>query len=228
MAATQSMLGLLLNAIVRRVLPPPYTLLFVLLSFCGVVLVVAKGDVGGLLREPQAYAADALIVLGMLCWLVYTFSAAHLTQWSILKYATMNMWLGLTTIIAINLALFAAHVVPVPDPAALTAIVPHLLYMGLVDGFAGVLCWNLGNKILTPLNGVLFMDVVPITTFIVSSIAGVIPTRLQIVGAGLTGVALILNNLYLRLRARPLRDGQDDASAAIHRSPIRSLRRSRT
>jgi drug/metabolite transporter (DMT)-like permease len=229
MAATQPMLGLLLNGVVRRILPPPYTLLFVLLSFCGVVLVVTKGDVGGLLKQPQDYAANALIVLGMLCWLIYTFSAAHFTQWSILKYTTMTMWLGLTTIIAINLALFAAHFVPVPDLAAITAIVPHLLYMGLVAGFAGVLCWNLGNKILTPLNGVLFMDVVPITTFIVSSIAGVIPTRLQIVGAGLTGTALILNNLYLRLRAqRPLRGRRSDSSPAIQRPPTRSLRRSRT
>jgi hypothetical protein len=74
--------------------------------------------------------------------------------------------------------------------------------MGLGAGFIGILSWNLGNRILTPLNGVLFMDVVPLTTFIVSALAGVIATPVQIAGACMTGAALVLNNLYLRRRAR--------------------------
>ena len=75
-------------------LPPRYTLLFVLLSFCGVALVVTKGDVGGLLKEPRNYSANALIVLGMACWIIYTFGAARFGRWWILKYTTMTMWLG--------------------------------------------------------------------------------------------------------------------------------------
>jgi len=201
MMATQPMLGLLVNSVVRRVLPPIYSFLFILLSFCGVALVVTKGDIAGLVRGPGDYSANALIVLGALCWVIYTFSASFFKTWSAFKYTAMTTWLGLTTIIAINLLLFAVHAVPVPTAAALRAIAPHLLYMGLVAGFVGVLCWNLGNRIITPLNGVLFMDVVPITTFVVSAIAGVIPTGMQLVGAGMTGLALVLNNVYLRRRA---------------------------
>ncbi len=203
MAATQPMLGLLIHAIIRRVLPPRYTVLFVLLSFCGVALVITRGDIGGLLKQPGDYSAYVLIVLGMLSWIVYTFGAAKFTRWSILKYTTMTMWLGLTTIAVINLLLFATRMVPVPGAASLAAIIPHLLYMSLIASFIGVLCWNIGNKILTPLNGILFTDVVPVTAFVVSSIAGVIPTKLQIVGACMTGVALVLNNLYLRFRVLP-------------------------
>lgn len=202
MMATQPMLGLLVNSIVRRILPPLYSFLFILLSFCGVGLVVTKGNIAGLLSGPQDYSANALIVLGALCWVIYTFSASFFTKWSAFKYTTMTTWLGLTTIIAINLLLFVEHTVPVPTAGALLAIAPHLLYMGLIAGFVGILCWNLGNKILTPLNGMLFMDVVPITTFVVSSFAGVIPTHMQLVGASMTGSALVLNNLYLRRRAR--------------------------
>jgi drug/metabolite transporter (DMT)-like permease len=202
MAATQPMMGIVINSIMRRILPPRYTLLFVLLSFCGVALVVTKGDVGGLLKEPRNYSANALILLGMACWIIYTFGAARFGRWSILKYTTMTMWLGLTTILAINLSLVVMRFIPMPSAADLAAIVPHLLYMSLVASFVGVLCWNLGNKILTPLNGVLFMDVVPITAFTVSSIAGVIPTGVQIGGACITGAALVTNNLYLRVRAQ--------------------------
>ena len=204
MMATQPMMGLLVNAFVRRSAPPLYSFLFILMSFAGVSLVVTKGDMAAVLHEPQHYSANALIVAGALCWVIYTFSASHFKRWSALKYTTMTTWLGLTTIIGLNLVLFALRVVPVPSPAALRSIVPHLLYMGPIAGFCAILLWNMGNRILTPLNGVLFMDVLPLTTFIVSSLTGVVPGRAQLVGACMTGAALIFNNLYLRHRARRL------------------------
>jgi drug/metabolite transporter (DMT)-like permease len=201
MMATQPMMGLLVNAIVRRALPPLWSFLFILMSFAGVSLVVTKGDIAAVMHEPQHYAANALIVVGALCWVIYTFSASYFKRWSALKYTTMTTWLGLTTIIGLNLLLFAIHAVPVPSKAALLAIAPHLLYMGPIAGFIAILFWNMGNRILTPLNGVLFMDVLPVTTFVVSSLTGVVPARMQIAGACMTGAALILNNLYLRRRA---------------------------
>jgi len=213
MMATQPMLGLLVNALVRKIAPPFLSFVFVLLSFFGVTLVVTKGNILGLINEPQHYAANALIVLGALCWVIYTFSAMFFTKWSALKYTTMTTWLGLTSIITINCILFALHAIPVPSTDDLVAIAPHLVYMGLVAGFVGILCWNLGNKILTPLNGVLFMDVVPITSFIVSTLQGIVPVRAQVLGAAVTGTALIMNNLYLRSRARA--SAASPAQAAI-------------
>jgi drug/metabolite transporter (DMT)-like permease len=202
MMATQPMMGLLVNAIVRKRRPPLYSFLFILMSFAGVSLVVTKGNIAAVLREPQHYSANALIVLGALCWVIYTFSASHFKNWSALKYTTITTWLGLSTIIGLNVLLFALHVVPVPSAGALHAIVPHLLYMGPIAGFLAILFWNMGNRILTPLNGVLFMDVLPVTTFVVSSLTGVVPGHWQIAGACMTGAALIFNNLYLRRRAR--------------------------
>ncbi|MGQ7933975.1 DMT family transporter [Paraburkholderia sp. D1E] len=202
MMATQPMMGLLVNAIVRKRRPPFYSFLFILMSFAGVSLVVTKGNVAAVLREPQHYSANALIVLGALCWVIYTFGASHFKSWSALKYTTMTTWLGLTTIISLNVLLFALHAVPVPSATALRAIVPHLLYMGPIAGFIAILFWNMGNRILTPLNGVLFMDVLPVTTFVVSSLTGVVPGHWQIAGACTTGAALIFNNIYLRRQAR--------------------------
>ena len=202
MMATQPMMGLIVHSIVRRVLPPLYSFLFILMSFAGVALVVTKGDIAALLSEPQHYSANALIVVGALCWVIYTFSASTFKTWSALKYTTMTTVLGLSTIIGLNVVLFAFHVVSVPTSAMLIEIVPHLLYMGPVAGFIAILFWNMGNRILTPLNGVLFMDVLPVTTFLVSAMSGLIPTHMQIAGACMTGAALILNNLYLRRRTR--------------------------
>jgi drug/metabolite transporter (DMT)-like permease len=202
MMATQPMMGLLVNSVVRRSKPPLFSLLFVLLSFAGVSLVVTKGNIAAVLREPQHYSANVLIVLGALCWVIYTFGASRFKQWSALKYTTLTTWLGLTTIIGLNVLLFACRVVPIPSTASLRSILPHLLYMGPIAGFIAILCWNMGNRILTPLNGVLFMDVLPLTTFVVSSTIGVVPEGVQVVGACITGAALILNNLFLRSRAK--------------------------
>jgi hypothetical protein len=81
-----------------------------------------------------------------------------------------------------------------------TSILPELAYMSLVAAVIGVLAWNIGNKILTPLNGVLFMDVVPVTAFSISAMTGVVPAAMQIVGGSISVLALILNNVYLRHR----------------------------
>jgi len=147
MMATQPMMGLIVNSIVRKILPPLYSFLFILMSFAGVALVVTKGDIAALLSEPQHYSANALIVVGALCWVIYTFSASTFKTWSALKYTTMTTLLGLTTIIGLNVLLFALHVVRVPTTAMLIAIVPHLLYMGPFAGFNPHLFRNMGEQI---------------------------------------------------------------------------------
>lgn len=198
MMATQPMMGLLLNSALRRTAPRLPVFLFILMSFSGIALVVTKGDFAALVAEPQNYAANGLIVVGAACWVVYSFGASHFSGWSALKYTTVTIWFALPTIIALNIGLLAAGSVQVPSLADLSAILPELLFMGPVAGFLAVLLWNSGNKILSPMNGMLFIDIVPITTFAVSALTGVIPSPLQIAGAGLTAAALIFNNLYLR------------------------------
>lgn len=202
MMATQPMMGLLLNALVRKSAPPLPSFLFVVVSFTGGALVVTGGDLRAVLLAPQHYAASGLIVLGALCWVVYTFGSAYFTRWSALKYTTMTTWLGLITIVSVNVLLVATHAIAIPTLAALWTIVPHLIYMGPIAGFAAILCWISGNRILGPMNGVLFMDVVPVTAFTVSALTGVVPGRAQVLGAGMTAFALVLNNLYLRRRSR--------------------------
>ncbi|MGZ3159765.1 MAG: DMT family transporter [Burkholderiaceae bacterium] len=198
--ATQPMLGLLVNWVIRKIAPPVYSFLFILLSFCGVVLVVTRGDLLLYIHEPQSLSANLLILLGALCWVMYTIGATFFPKWSPYKYTTLTTGLGLTSVFAINAILYLTGTVAVPSLHGIAAILPHLAYMSLIAGFVGVLCWNIGNKILTPLNGVLFMDVVPLTAFIISSLLGVVPTSMQILGGSLTALALVLNNIYLRIR----------------------------
>lgn len=198
--ATMPLLGILANWAIRGVRPPLSTLGFILMSLCGVVLVITNGQVGMLLANPASFAAYLPLLAGALCWVLYTIGASFFPGWSPYRYTTLTTLLGLTSVFAIVIVLDVMSVIAVPSINAVASVLPHLLYMALVAGMVGVLCWNIGNKIITPLNGVLFMDVVPVTAFSISALTGIVPHTMQVYGACLTAVALILNNLYQRRR----------------------------
>ena len=198
--ATMPMLGLLVNWSIRGVRPPLPTLSFILLSFIGVTLVLTHGDPTALFSNPQNFSANVPILLGALCWVVYSVGASFFPKWSPYRYTAITTLLGLTSIFVINAILLGIGYIQWPSSAQVVAVAPHLFYMSIVAGLIGVLSWNAGNKIITPVNGVLFMDIVPITAFAVSALIGVIPNRVQIIGAFITAAALIMNNIYQRRR----------------------------
>ena len=202
MMATMPMLGLLTIWALKNVRPQVSTFGFILLSFSGVVLVITDGNVSAVLHSPASLTANLLLIAGALCWVLYTIGGSYFPGWSPLRYTTLTTLLGMTSVVAIDLLLMGTGLITVPDAAAVTTVIPHLLYMALIAGLMAVLCWNIGNRIITPTNGVLFMDVVPITAFIVSALNGVVPTHVQIAGAVLTATALVLNNLSQRKMAR--------------------------
>jgi drug/metabolite transporter (DMT)-like permease len=200
MMVTQPMLGFLVNWVVRRAAPPVGVLGFILLSFTGILLVITRGNIAQLVSTPQNFTADGLILAGALCWVIYTVGAAFFPQWSPYRYTTITTGLGLTSAFGFTAVILLAGFIQLPSAQTLITVSPEIAYMGIVAGFIGVLCWNHGNKILTPLNGVLFMDVVPITAFSISAIQGIVPAPIQVAGAVTSATALVLNNLYLRHR----------------------------
>lgn len=200
MMATMPMMGLLVNWILHRVRPPFYSFFFISLSFFGVVLVITKGDLSSIISTPQNYSAHIPLILGAFCWVIYTIGGSFFPKWSPYRYTAVTTLLGLPSIFMVNLILLTSGIIPFPSIQTTLSIIPHLIYMALVAGFIGVLSWNIGNKIITPLNGVLFMDVVPVTAFIISALTGVIPQNGQIIGASITAIALILNNIFQRRR----------------------------
>lgn len=202
MMATMPMLGLLTIWALKKVRPQASTFGFILLSFSGVVLVITNGNVSAILHSPASLTANLLLIAGALCWVLYTIGGSYFPGWSPLRYTTLTTLLGMTSVVVTDLLLMGTGLITVPDAAAVTAVIPHLLYMALIAGLMAVLCWNIGNRIITPTNGVLFMDVVPVTAFIVSALNGVVPTHVQIAGAALTATALVLNNLSQRKMAR--------------------------
>jgi len=202
MMATMPMLGLLTIWALKKVRPRASTFGFILLSFSGVLLVITNGNVSAVLNSPMSLTANLLLIAGALCWVLYTLGGSYFPGWSPLRYTTITTLLGMTSVMGTDVLLMATGKIAVPDASAIIFVIPHLIYMALVAGLMAVLCWNIGNRIITPTNGVLFMDVVPVTTFLVSALNGVLPTHMQIIGAAITATALVLNNLNQRKMAR--------------------------
>jgi drug/metabolite transporter (DMT)-like permease len=197
---TVPLLGVLANWFIRGVKPPMATLGFILMSIVGVILVIGEGKVSAMVARPASFAAYLPLLAGALCWVVYTLGASFFPTWSPYRYTTMTTILGLSTVFLVTLVLNRIGYITTPLVADLISTVPHLLYMSLIAGVVGVLSWNIGNSIITPINGVLFMDVIPVTSFTISALTGVIPHPIQIYGACITAAALILNNFYQRRR----------------------------
>ncbi|MCH9270057.1 MULTISPECIES: DMT family transporter [Pantoea] len=202
MMATMPMLGLLTIWALKKVRPRASTFGFILLSFSGVLLVITNGNVSAVLNSPMSLTANLLLIAGALCWVLYTLGGSYFPGWSPLRYTTITTLLGMTSVMGTDVLLMATGKIAVPDASAIIFVIPHLIYMALVAGLMAVLCWNIGNRIITPTNGVLFMDVVPVTAFLVSALNGVLPTHMQIIGAAITATALVLNNLNQRKMAR--------------------------
>ncbi|MGH7253472.1 MAG: hypothetical protein ACREIE_06690, partial [Nitrospiraceae bacterium] len=71
-------------------------------------------------------------------------------------------------------------------------------YMIAISGVLALFTWNAGNRALTPINGILFINLVPVTTFVISVLPGYSLNRLEVVGTMVTIAALVSNNLYQR------------------------------
>ena len=195
MMATMPLLGFLVTWAIRQVLPPRGALGFIAMSFVGISLVVTKGHYGLFVDHPGQFGADGLIVLGAFFWVLYTAGATFYPSWSPVRYTTITTALGLVSTLAVTGVLVGSGAVAMPGAGAVGSVLPELGYMSLVAAVVGVLAWNTGNRILTPLNGVLFMDVVPVTSFAISAATGTLPTATQVVGACISATALVLNNL---------------------------------
>ncbi|WP_338567462.1 DMT family transporter [Erwinia sp. E_sp_B01_3] len=204
MMATMPMLGLLSIWALKKKRPAASTFGFILLSFFGVLLVITHGSTADILNKPVNIIANLLLIAGALCWVLYTIGGSYFPGWSPIRYTTLTTLLGMISVLAIDIVLMLTGMISVPHSASVTAVIPHLLYMALVAGMMAVLCWNVGNMIITPTNGVLFMDIVPVTAFFISAMNGIVPSQLQIVGACITATALILNNLNQRKQAKIL------------------------
>ena len=61
--------------------------------------------------------------------------------------------------------------------------------------------WNNGVRLLGPANAALFMNLVPVTAFVIAAIRGTEPSPVELAGAAVTLGALVAANVLARRAA---------------------------
>lgn len=198
--ALMPLMTALVNWGMRGVRPAAHTLFAIALALTGVVLVVTDGHLSALSAGGQV-GGDLLLLLGALCWVFYTLGAARFAHWSPLRYTTLTCLLGVLSIFAATAAMTRLGHIHLPTVAALQDGLWALAYMVVIGAVIAVLSWNAGIRKLGALNGVLFINFVPVSAFVIGVALGHHFGGAELTGATLVILALVFNSL-LSQRAR--------------------------
>jgi len=194
--ALMPLITALMSWLMRGVRPRAITLSATLVALAGVALVITKGHLHG--DGADTLDADALVLAGVGCWVAYTMGASSFPGASALRYTALTMALGTLTIVAVTLAATAGGLAHLPTRALIESFPGEIAYLSVVGSLLAVLAWNAGIAILGPANGVLFINLVPITAFAIGVAQGHRFGPSEIVGVVLVIGALVANNLATR------------------------------
>src|SRR5262249_21849672 len=158
------------------------TLAALAVALVGVLLVVTKGRFAGLFEDGTGFG-DLLMLAGAVSWVVYTLGAADFPSWSPLRYTALTCVLSLPAIFGLTTIATASGPVSTPSAQEGDSVGWQLAYIIGVASVLGVLSWNAGNRLLGPANGVLFINFVPITVFIIRIAQGHRFQPIEFVGA---------------------------------------------
>ncbi|WP_079913727.1 DMT family transporter [Paenibacillus sp. 32352] len=199
MEALMPMLSVLLLWIFKQRKPEPPTIICIVVALIGCFMVITKGDMSAFFVQDSIFPV-LLVLLGVIGWVVYTIGGSQFKDWSVLRYSTLTCVLGTATSAAIVLFLTALGILHAPTFHMVYSAGFELSFMILIAGLFALISWNTGIKLLSPVNGILFINFVPVTTFIITVLQGHAMTVYDIGGTLLIIAALVSNNLYQRRR----------------------------
>ncbi|WP_277586550.1 DMT family transporter [Psychrobacillus antarcticus] len=199
MESLMPMISIIIVWFFYRHRPYSFTLLCVIVSFVGAILVITKGDIGSFLSATNNIIPSLLILIAVIGWVIYTMGGDKFRGWSVLRYSTLSCLLGtISAAVIVAIATMVGYV-SIPTFDTIQTVSPHLLFMIIFPGVIALVGWNVGVSILTPLNALLFINFVPVTTLVISSVQGTHITIFEIIGVTLIILSLLSNNIFVRL-----------------------------
>lgn len=195
--AMMPMITVLVNWLRSGQHPAVFTLFSVLVAFVGVFMVVTNGHPEQALRSGEV-KGDVLLLIAALCWVIYTLGSNDFPSWSPLRYTVISCALGTVSILVITTALMIHGDIHLPAISTLRNLFWEFAYVVLLGAVVAVLSWNSGVRRLGAVNAVLFINLVPVTAFIIGVTLGHAFGAGELIGTMLVIGALIANNLYIR------------------------------
>lgn len=197
-AAQPAMTALALWA-ARGQRPARFTLFSIAVAFLGVVTVVTGWRLHFLADSREALGG-LLVILGACAWVYYTLQLDTFPRWSALRLSTLLTLPGTVGLVVVLLAALLTGFSPTPDAAAWQQALPALAYLSLVSVFVAMLMWTRAVRDIGSLNGMLMLNLIPVTTYAIGFAQGNPLRAVEVFGGLLVIGALIANNLYLRAR----------------------------
>lgn len=201
MESLMPMISIVIVWLLSRNRPHGVTLFFVFTAFVGVSLVISKGDFGSFLTATSDIIPSLFIFIAVVGWVVYTMGGSKFKEhgWSALRYSTLSCLLGTLTATIVTVLITFSGYVTVPTMTTIQTVSPHLAFMIIFPGLIALLGWNIGVGILSPLNALLFINFVPVTTLVISFAQGSQLTAYDYIGTAFIIVSLISNNIFVRI-----------------------------
>jgi len=178
--------------------PEATTFALILFAIAGVALLVTNGS----LSDFSGGAGDLLVLGAVICWVLYTTSAAETPTWSPLRFTTLTALPGAVSIVLFTAIADAAGWQTLPTASDLGAVLPAIAFIIIFGAVIAVLSWNAGVRKLGAPNATLFITLVPITAFIIQIAQGAHPSAAEFIGAGMILGALVATNVHSRHVAR--------------------------
>ncbi len=202
MESLMPMISIVIVWILHRRRPYTFTLLCVLVAFIGAMLVITKGNFVAFLSATDDIIPSFLILIAVIGWVIYTMGGNQFRGWSALRYSTLSCLMGTLTAVVIVFTLTLMGYVAPPTVETIKIVSPHLLFMIIFPGVIALVGWNIGVSILTPLNGLLFINFVPVTTLVISIVQGNQVTSYEIIGIIFIIFSLVSNNIFIRMNQK--------------------------
>ncbi|WP_316569141.1 DMT family transporter [Neobacillus sp. YIM B06451] len=201
MESLMPMISIVIVWMIFKERPHLFTLLCVLVSFIGAMLVITKGDIKAFLGATDHFIPSMLILIAVIGWVIYTMGGKEFSGWSALRYSTLSCLLGTITAVGFTVVATLVGYVSVPSVDSVQAVGPHLLFMIVFPGLIALLGWNIGVSLLSPLNALLFINFVPVTTLSISIFQGNNVTAFDLLGTVLIIGSLLSNNIFVRINS---------------------------
>jgi drug/metabolite transporter (DMT)-like permease len=204
MESLMPMISIVIVWLLVRKRPHTFTLFCVVIGFVGALLVVTKGDFSAFFTGASNLIPSLLIFIAVVGWVIYTMGGSRFSNhgWSALRYSTLSCLLGTGVAAMVVFATTLSGYISFPTSETLVMTAPHIAFMVIFPGVIALVGWNYGVSIITPLNGLLFLNFVPVTTLAIQVVQGASITAYDYIGTVFIIVSLLSNNIFMRVQQR--------------------------
>jgi len=199
--ATQPLMTVIAQRLLGGDNPSLISLACVAFAFLGVVTVVTRWEATVGLSGLELMG-DVMVLMGAFGWVMFTIASTRYRHWSSLRFTALTMTAGTLANTLLVIILVAIGLYSHPSLDEWYQVRWEMLFLALIGVLGAMYGWNAGARRVGPLNAMLFINLIPVVTFIVRYWQGYRFENIELIGAGMVIVALLVQNVHLRLRAR--------------------------